>query len=146
MNKVGESRWSNVKANVVAGFWVLVTILIFAAIFNNAATIGSWFGIQSKTLYSTQYTIPEADISIYDKPQDCDWSFAPLGNKGCHYELTVFSERWETQNGIVILKSKDERTGKTDITRYQPGEYLVTPPPPSERKDKLYVGWNRTTP
>jgi hypothetical protein len=127
-------------------FWWIVFIACVSAVINNLATIGSWFGIQSKWFYSQQYEIPEANITITGKPPDCDWGFAPLGNKGCHYEIEIYSERWERHNGnsgFVILRTKDERTGKEQIRRYEQGDPAFGA---LDIKNTLYVGWEKKTP
>jgi hypothetical protein len=39
-----------------------------------------------KTWFSLKYSVPPAHVRVDSKPHDCDFSLAPLGDKGCHYE------------------------------------------------------------
>lgn len=41
--------------------------------------------------YAKQYNIPEYQVHLYPKPQDCDFQWAPLGIKNCHYERKAFA-------------------------------------------------------
>jgi len=34
---------------------------------------------------------PIDQVHTNDKPSDCDWSRAPLGNKGCSYKAVVYA-------------------------------------------------------
>lgn len=36
--------------------------------------------------YGSRYGVPASQVRIETKPHNCDWDFAPLGKKGCHYE------------------------------------------------------------
>jgi len=40
-------------------------------------------------LYSTEYQINSDQVHRNDKPTDCDFMHAPLGDKGCRYKKTV---------------------------------------------------------
>jgi hypothetical protein len=62
-------KWQRNMITIVG--WI-VFIVCVSVIINNVGTIGSWFGIQSKLLYSQQYGIPETNITITAKPPDCD--------------------------------------------------------------------------
>jgi hypothetical protein len=39
--------------------------------------------------YAFRYSVPVENVLVEDKPEDCDWDYSPLGNKGCHYESVV---------------------------------------------------------
>ena len=41
--------------------------------------------IGSTNSYATEYNVDPKNVVVIPKPHDCDWTFAPLGNKGCHY-------------------------------------------------------------
>jgi hypothetical protein len=47
----------------------------------------------TKLRYSMYYHVPFSAITIPQKPHDCEWSSAPLGEKNCSYEPEVFSVR-----------------------------------------------------
>ena len=46
----------------------------------------------SKLRYTLQYGTDS--VTVDDKPEDCDYNFAPIGNKGCHYEKSVVVTKW----------------------------------------------------
>jgi hypothetical protein len=54
----------------------------------------------SKFSYAMQYSVSVDQVHIADKPHDCAFIAAPIGNKYCHYERT-------------ILRSDDVRAGVT---------------------------------
>jgi hypothetical protein len=39
--------------------------------------------------YSFIYHVNATQVHSDSKPKDCEWDFAPLGVKGCHYEKRV---------------------------------------------------------
>jgi hypothetical protein len=39
--------------------------------------------------YRLQYDVDSDHVYISDKPHDCEWDTAPMGNKLCHYEKSV---------------------------------------------------------
>jgi len=45
--------------------------------------------LSDKLWYSFQYQVSMSQVNRAHKPTDCDWGFAPLGNKGCHYKKLV---------------------------------------------------------
>ena len=54
--------------------------------------VGWFFGPYSWTnavWYAAEYKVGLDQVHTNDKPSDCDWSRAPLGNKDCHYKSTV---------------------------------------------------------
>jgi hypothetical protein len=53
-----------------------------------------WASWYSKTFkYEEQYGIDAAHVVVGDKPHNCEWDAAPLGNKYCHYEENVVVAR-----------------------------------------------------
>jgi hypothetical protein len=44
--------------------------------------------------YSSSYNIEFKSVTIEKRPRDCDFLFAPIGNKGCRYKkrTEVFGE------------------------------------------------------
>lgn len=48
--------------------------------------------------YAIQYSVNPNQVHQSDRPVDCDFWTAPVGNKGCHYER-------------VIVRSDDVREG-----------------------------------
>ena len=43
----------------------------------------------SKTRYVIQYGVNYNQITMQSRPHDCSFLHAPLGDKGCHYEINV---------------------------------------------------------
>ena len=41
------------------------------------------------------------------KPKDCDWTFAPLGDKGCSYKATIVQDS-EGRVWVSWMKAEDE--------------------------------------
>jgi hypothetical protein len=58
--------------------------------------VGLFYGciyVFSKTFkYEQQYNVDAKHVFVDDKPHDCEWDAAPLGNKYCHYENEVTLE------------------------------------------------------
>ncbi len=65
----------------------------------------------SKWRYSIQYGVPDEKIHRADKPHDCAFLAAPLGEKYCHYKLVLTTVRWATSITGNPIVSYDE--GKT---------------------------------
>jgi hypothetical protein len=45
--------------------------------------------IRYPMLYSFEYTVNSKQVHVEKMPEDCDFSHAPLGSKGCHYEKRI---------------------------------------------------------
>jgi hypothetical protein len=79
--------------------------------------IGTWLWSlpgqiwHSKWRYTQFYSIPESDVYIQEKPHDCAFLAAPLGEKYCHYERVVLITRWATSTTGNPIASYDD--GKT---------------------------------
>jgi hypothetical protein len=72
-----------------------------------------------------------------DKPHDCAFLAAPLGEKYCHYERSVSITRWGTsQTGNPIVSYDD---GKTWDTFDPAGKDVPRFPTVKE----VYVGWEK---
>jgi hypothetical protein len=91
----------------------------------------------SKWRYSAAYDIPSSRVYVQDKPHDCAFLAAPLGEKYCHYELTVSITRWaRTKDGSPIVSSDD---GKTWTTFDPAGENV----PQQSTVKAVYIGWEK---
>jgi len=62
-------------------FWALMGWFLVPPLFS-----GMW---HSKFRYTVQYGVRYDQISIEKEPHDCDFFHAPIGGKGCHYEIAV---------------------------------------------------------
>jgi hypothetical protein len=65
-------------------FWGVVLLWIFLP---ESWINPLWYGLK----YSVDgFNLANlAGVHTSDKPSDCDWTFAPLGRKGCHYDRVV---------------------------------------------------------
>jgi hypothetical protein len=57
--------------------------------------IGLWIFLPDSWInplwYSLKYSVDSNRVKVHtnDKPSNCDWTYAPLGNKGCQYDRVV---------------------------------------------------------
>jgi len=98
VEKAINDKWSTVQ-------WVGI-ILIGTWLWSLPGQI--WY---SKGRYAWAYVIPESDVYIQEKPHDCAFLAAPLGEKYCHYERIVLMTRWATSTAGNPIASYDD--GKT---------------------------------
>ncbi len=92
--------------------WLLIGLGLCAWVFMPPSwTNAIWYGVQYKVSFNEVYTS--------NKPSDCDWTYAPLGKKGCYYKAVVsaFNEAGDLVGGEGAPKySKDTKTGKPIIS------------------------------
>jgi len=93
-------------------FWLLVVLGVFAwVVMPDSWTNGIWYGVQ--------YKVPFRDVHTSNKPSDCDWTYAPLGKKGCYYKAVVgaFNAAGDLVGGDNVPQyGKDSKTGKPIIS------------------------------
>ena len=80
---------SAVKANKPdwqLGGWATFGLLMIIFVWIPALVSGA---VHSKVRYYLAYPVEYNDIYISDKPHDCAFLKAPLGDKECHYERDV---------------------------------------------------------
>jgi hypothetical protein len=91
----------------------------------------------AKWRYAATYDLPSTNVYVQDKPHDCAFLAAPLGDKFCHYERTVSITRWATsQTGNPVVSYDD---GKTWITFDPVGEKV----PQYSTVKAVYIGWEK---
>jgi hypothetical protein len=66
-------------------FWAGIFLALVAGAFY-------WLTPEQDKL-AAEYHIPKANVIIEPKPYGCDFDDAPLGNKHCHYEKIVDTEK-----------------------------------------------------
>jgi hypothetical protein len=69
------------KLSIVAGL-VVASLLV----------VEYWF-VPEKVRLAKDYGVPQDKVVIEPKPHGCDYDDAPLGNKHCHYEKIVDTEK-----------------------------------------------------
>jgi hypothetical protein len=108
----------------IPSVWLL---LFFAWLFLTPTVIWVWL---NKVWYASTYSQASFDtVTVEKQPTDCDWSRAPLGDKGCHYKRHVTSVMTGTDNTTHLpMVSFDE--GKTwecdDCSENENGQIIHT--------------------
>ena len=119
-----KDKWSTAQ-------WVVV---MFIGVFLWSLPGTIW---HSKWRYAAAYDIPSSAIYVQNKPHDCAFLAAPLGEKYCHYERTVSITRWATsQTGNPIVSYDD---GKTWSSFDPAGEKV----PQYSTVKAVYIGWEK---
>jgi hypothetical protein len=91
----------------------------------------------SKWRYAFSYGIPSSQLYVQDKPHDCAFLAAPLGEKYCHYERTISTTRWaKSTEGNPIISYDD---GKTWSNFDPTGESV----PQYSTVKAVYIGWEK---
>jgi hypothetical protein len=92
--------------------------------------------------YALRYDTTDSHVSITPEPTDCNFWYAPIGFKGCHYKrvirVTIYSTRSVTDgqsfaSGRMVPMASDD-DGKT--------WFAIDALPPSGLSD-VYVDWER---
>lgn len=64
-----------------------------------------------KSKYASRYGVSVEEVSLQEKPTSCDWWHAPIGDKGCHYDVVVRITRWNrSTDGKPIVSHDDGKT------------------------------------
>jgi hypothetical protein len=71
---------------------------------------GSWLW-WPRTYYALVNSTLEEDVKVANRPTDCDWTYAPLGEKGCHYEKEVLISEYRSDSLNNVTLTQDG--GKT---------------------------------
>jgi hypothetical protein len=91
----------------------------------------------AKWRYAAAYGIPSSQLYVQDKPHDCAFLAAPLGNKYCRYERTISTVRWaKSTEGNPIISYDD---GKIWSNFDAAGESV----PQYSTVKALYIGWEK---
>jgi hypothetical protein len=103
--------------------------------------VSSWVGAawHSKCRYAVQYGVSFDKIDISDKPHDCAFLAAPLGEKYCHYERVVSTIRWATSTAGQPISSWDD--GAT-WSPFVPDAGTAVPQYPTV--ENVFVRWEKT--
>ena len=130
-----ETAVASVEA-AVKGKWstaqLVVAMFIGVFLWSLPGTI--W---HSKWRYAAFYDIPSSAIYVQNKPHDCTFFAAPMGEKYCHYERTVSITRWATSTDGYPIFSDDDGT---TWSRFDPAGATV---PRTSTVKAVYVGWEK---
>jgi hypothetical protein len=63
-----------------------------------AAAIGglAWWVAPDKYAYALEYSVDSENVFVEKKPKTCDWEHAPMGDKGCHFNKVVTTQKDQT--------------------------------------------------
>jgi hypothetical protein len=50
---------------------------------------GTGYEFKPKWWFTFQYNVAYEQVTIEQRPHDCEWGTAPLGEKHCHYERVI---------------------------------------------------------
>lgn len=70
-----------------------------------------WWLSPDKPHYAIFYSVDMDRVFVQPRPSDCDFMHAPLGDKGCHYEKVVTTEKGYNRTTAVYVswsKVKDQ--------------------------------------
>jgi hypothetical protein len=96
-----------------------------------------------------KFKVAVNQVHTDDKPSDCDWTRAPLGNKGCHFKAIVntFNAAGESLGGDDAPKyRRDSKTGKA-IVSYDRGKTWDSweGPIPDMQVKSVEIWWDKVT-
>jgi hypothetical protein len=100
--------------------------------------------------YAVRYQVSPGQVISHSKPTDCDWTRAPLGNKGYSYKATVngYNAAGELVAGDNAPKySRDTNNGKPIIS-YDDGKtwtWFSGPAPPDPKVKSVLALWEKVT-
>jgi len=82
------------KENASSSGWNVVSGLLCCFVIWRLFISDGWDEVwQSKFRYASKYGISQDKITKARKPHDCDWMKAPIGDKDCHFEIRVHTDR-----------------------------------------------------
>jgi hypothetical protein len=102
--KITDSWWSNLGALIV--IWLVI----------------HWVGDawHNKLRYSIQYSVSYDQVTVANKPHNCEWFSAPLGDKNCHYDpqVQVIRTGHREGTGVPIISFDNGKTwGDNDFPK-----------------------------
>jgi hypothetical protein len=119
-----KEKWSTAQ-------WVVV---MFIGVFLWSLPGTIW---HARWRYAAAYSIPSPSVYVQDKPHDCAFLAAPLGEKYCHYERTISITRWASSLTGTPIVSYDD--GKTWSSFDPAGEKV----PQYSTVKEVYIGWEK---
>jgi len=102
--------------------------------------------LTDKVRYSNQYDVPMSQVKRETRPSNCDWDFAPLGKKGCHYEKVVTgsnSSGDRVAGTDAPVFSTDVNTGKPIVSYDQRKTWQLAPEGMSTNVTEVDISWTK---
>ena len=113
------------------GFQVLLVALVFGLMYLLILHRPPFFFPESPWAHADSYHTDEQHVHISPKPADCDFLYAPMGIKGCHYARSVQVTRYST----------DDHSGQP-IVSYEDGKvWTLLPEGEKTGPTEVYVSW-----
>jgi hypothetical protein len=102
--------------------------------------VGGWYGVAYllpdgwRLKYAVRYMTSYTQVTVQDRPTNCDFFHAPIGDKSCHYEKAISRVKWAKSTTGQPIMSYDE--GKT---------WSFGDPPPNVKlpTEFVFVEWNK---
>jgi hypothetical protein len=67
----------------------------------------SLFGL-SACWYGLRYQTDPKSVQVQERPENCDFSWSPIGEKGCHYDKVVtINQTGRTSYGAQVTSQND---------------------------------------
>ena len=129
-NNIGDTFWGLVVLAAL-GFFVWIVLP------------DSW---TDKIKYSVEYSVDASQVHRSDRPTDCDFMRAPLGNKDCHYKKTVtaYNAAGYPVAGDDAPKYAKNAYGNTIISYDEGKTWTVSDTPNLDLRIKtVEIGWTR---
>ena len=80
------------KALIYFGILMFVLFAVLPYVIQEGAV---WLAPGSTFGYAIKYEVPKDKVYVESEPHDCEWGKAPLGNKYCHFEKVVATDKDE---------------------------------------------------
>jgi hypothetical protein len=98
-----------------------------------------------KIKYSMEYSVDTAQVHWNNKPTDCDWSHAPLGEKDCRYKKTVsaYNAAGYLVGGDDAPKYAKNVYGNTIVSYDEGKTWSVVPDNPDLKIKSIEIGWTK---
>jgi rubredoxin len=98
--------------------------------------------------YSVIYSANSDNVHVTDKPKDCDFIHAPLGDKACHYKKVIYG--YNSRGDFVAGDNAPQYSTNTQnkpIISYDGGKSWQLLPdaqnPPDTKVVKIEVDWEK---
>jgi hypothetical protein len=88
-----------------AGLLIYFLVVVLPLTVQDGST---WLAPESTFGYAAKYNLPNDKVYIEPKPHDCEWDKAAIGNKYCHFEKTVLTEK-NSQGKVTAVYVNWER-------------------------------------
>jgi hypothetical protein len=101
-------------------------------------------------LYSVIYETQTSKVHYVEKPKDCEFMHAPLGDKSCHYKKVVYAYNLEGEliGGDDAPKFSEDKNTNKPIVSFDNGKtwtFWLEGKGPDRRVERVDVDWTRVS-